>query len=424
MRRRATVPGRAAGEAVLLVGAHDRALEHAVADLAVAGEPRRVLGQAPVGVARVGGRYLLALDDQVALVHPVLPVGLEAVAAAEEQGEGEQRLHLDLGRLAPVGAEVRERRPGDGPGPGCEAELVLGTAQPLGLEARADREHPVGVLHDPLTGRALLDDGDHGMVVEAHRGVDPEEPERGVGHPDARVLGLADRPDAPGSVAGAPPPVRGEGDLAVADLQGARPAAHLGEAGGVERHPGELPVEVAGLEVGLAEPVVDGVEFDTPFVGLEDHPDLLEPLQDLDPDRPHRGVHPVGAQDLGGPHHPVVVTQLDRHEGVGHAQVRVLPDADHAEQLLVGAVDVAGAVDVEVVAVVEVPVRGADVAHRLGDLVDGVVVERGQHVGLLFSGLQPGVGALARADRAKRNPTGPAAGGPTGVRLPSEQAVL
>src|SRR5208283_2947699 len=35
--------------------------------------------------------------------------------------------------------------------------------------------------------------------------------------------------------------------------------------------------------------------------------------------------------------------------------------------------------DVEVVAVVEVPVRGPDEAHRLRDLMDRVVVEWGEH---------------------------------------------
>ena len=77
---------------------------------------------------------------------------------------------------------------------------------------------------------------------------------------------------------------------------------------------------------------------------------------------------------------------FDRHEGVGHAEVRVLAHADDAEQLLVGPVHLTGAVDVEVVPVVEVAVRGADVADRLADLVDRVVVEGGEHVGLHFSG--------------------------------------
>ena len=121
------------------------------------------------------------------------------------------------------------------------------------------------------------------------------------------MLGLADRADAPGPVARAPPPVRGEGDLAVADLQGAGPATDLGEAGRVEGDPGELAVEVAGLEVGLAEAVVDGVELEAPFIGLEDDPHLLEALEDLDPDRPDRGVHAIGAEHLGRADHPVVV---------------------------------------------------------------------------------------------------------------------
>ena len=47
----------------------------------------------------------------------------------------------------------------------------------------------MGVLHDPLTGGPLLDDGDHGMVLEADRGVDPEEAALGVGDPDTRRFG-------------------------------------------------------------------------------------------------------------------------------------------------------------------------------------------------------------------------------------------
>src|ERR1019366_713669 len=153
-------------EAVLPVGSHHRTLEHAVPDLVAAGEAGGVLGEAPVGVGGIRRGDLLALHHQVALVHTVLPVGLEPVPGAEEQGEGQQRLDLDLRRPLPVGAVVGESGPDHRPAPRCEPQLVLGPAQPVGLAARSQGEHPVGVLHDALAGRSLLDDGDHGVVHE------------------------------------------------------------------------------------------------------------------------------------------------------------------------------------------------------------------------------------------------------------------
>ena len=76
----------------------------------------------------------------------------------------------------------------------------------------------------------------------------------------------------------------------------------------------------------------------------------------------------------------MVVAPQHRHEGIGHAQVGVLADADDGEQLVVGPVHLTGAVDVEVVAVVEVAIRGPHVAHGLGDLMDRIVVKGGEHV--------------------------------------------
>ena len=79
-----------------------------------------------------------------------------------------------------------------------------------------DGEDPVGVLHDPLAARPLLDDGDHGVVLEADRGVDPEEAALGVGDPDAGGLGLAHRTHPPRPVPGSPVAVGGQRDLPVA----------------------------------------------------------------------------------------------------------------------------------------------------------------------------------------------------------------
>ncbi|MFC7103357.1 hypothetical protein ACFQQB_24710 [Nonomuraea rubra] len=106
------------------------------------------------------------------------------------------------------------------------------------------------------------------------------------------------------------------------------------------------------------------------LVRLQDHPEPLEPLHDLDPERAHPRVHAVGAQLARGADHPVQVGGADAGEGVGDAQVGVLAEADDEHEL------VGGGVAVEVVAVVEVAVSGGHVPHDLGGLVDGVVVER------------------------------------------------
>ena len=181
-----------------------------------------------------------------------------------------------------------------------------------------------------------------------------------------------------------PPAVGGELELAVADLERAGPRAHLGEPGGVEGHPGELAVEVPRLEVGLGEPVVDGVELDAPLVGLDDHPDLLEALRCTS-----TRIGPTEASIRSAPR--VLEDRTTRWSSPHSTDTKASatlrlgywPIADDGEQLVVGPVDVVGTVDVEVVAVVEVPVRGPDEPHGLGDLMDRVVVQGGEHGQLL-----------------------------------------
>ena len=62
--------------------------------------------------------------------------------------------------------------------------------------------------------------------------------------------------------------------------------------------------------------------------------------------------------------------------------------ANRSSSVLTGA----GTVDVEVVAVVEVPVRGPDEPHGLGDLVDRIVVKGGEHGEVLGSLVMAGRG--------------------------------
>ena len=65
---------------------------------------------------------------------------------------------------------------------------------------------------------------------------------------------------------------------------------------------------------------------------------------------------------------PVAVPDIN--EGVGHPEVRVLPQSEHGEEL------VRRSVKVEVVAVVEVTIAGRRVGDQIAGLVDGVVVPR------------------------------------------------
>lgn len=105
------------------------------------------------------------------------------------------------------------------------------------------------------------------------------------------------------------------------------------------------------------------------LVRLQDHPEPLEPFDDLDAEGADPGVHPVGAELARGPDDAVQVPVPYAGEGVGDAQVGVLAEADDQHEL-------AGArVAVEVVAVVEITVGRGHVPHDLGRLMDGVVVE-------------------------------------------------
>ena len=128
-------------------------------------------------------------------------------------------------------------------------------------------------------------------------------------------------------------------------------------------------MEVAGLEVGGLGAFEGDVERDVPLVGLEHDAQPLETLEHLDRDGPDAGVEAVGAQLPGGTDDVMHAVVDHGDEGVGHPQVRVLAHADDGEEV------VGAGVQVEVVAVVEVAVARPDMAHDVGDLVDGEVVE-------------------------------------------------
>ncbi len=68
----------------------------------------------------------------------------------------------------------------------------------------------MGVLHDPLTVRTLLNDGNDGVVLEPDRRIDPEEAGSGLGGPNPGGLGLTYRTHAPRAVTAPPEAVRGQ----------------------------------------------------------------------------------------------------------------------------------------------------------------------------------------------------------------------
>ena len=186
-------------------------------------------------------------------------------------------------------------------------------------------------------------------------------------------LGLAHRSHPPRAVAGALPSVGRDLDDLVVEADLAGPAAGLGEAHGVEQHPTVLADVVAGLLEGGDGPVPAQVVGDAPLVGLEHHPHRLQRLDHLDPERPHRGVDPVD-QLARRAHHPVLGAPAHQGEGIADtARFGYWPEAHDQEQL------VGRAVQVEVVAVVEVAIAGADVADRLRHLVHRIVVPGREH---------------------------------------------
>jgi len=129
-------------------------------------------------------------------------------------------------------------------------------------------------------------------------------------------------------------------------------------------------VQVPGLEVSRIETLPRQIEVQPVLVRLEHHPHPAKAFQDLDPERAHGRVRPIGAQLAGGSHHAMDAPVIHHREGVGHAEVRVPAHAGHEQQPVVACVAV------EVVPVVEVAVARPHVAGGLRDLVHGEVVQR------------------------------------------------
>ena len=134
------------------------------------------------------------------------------------------------------------------------------------------------------------------------------------------------------------------------------------------------PVDVAGLEERPGSPASTDVELDVAVARRR-----RAAAGACRPSSTSTAIGPtvVSIRSLAelarGPHDVLAVAMRGGGEGVGDAEVRVLPEPGGDEQLA------ARSEQVEVVAVVEVAIAGADDEHRLGDLVDRVVVERREH---------------------------------------------
>src|SRR4029453_928805 len=149
---------------------------------------------------------------------------------------------------------------------------------------------------------------------------------------DPGVLGLADRTHAPRAVARSPPGVGRHRDPLAAHLERAGPAAGLREAHRVEQHAAVLADVLARLLERGDRAAPGEVAGDPVRMGLEDEAHALERLHHLDAERPDARVHAV-AYLARRAHHAVAPSPAHACERVLDAQVRVLAESHHHEQL-------------------------------------------------------------------------------------------
>ncbi|SKV96202.1 Uncharacterised protein [Mycobacteroides abscessus subsp. massiliense] len=155
------------------------------------------------------------------------------------------------------------------------------------------------------------------------------------------------------------------------DRQLACPGAGLGKSRGIEHDTAELALVMTRLQGGRYLAGVGDIEGEVVVVaGFQDHPHLLQTFDNLDAIRPDLQIGAVVSERARRAEHHDVLAIAYRCECVGDTQVRV--DAQPGDQVRqVGAASVTA----EVVAVVEVSVRRADMADHIGDLMDRVIVE-------------------------------------------------
>ena len=205
---------------------------------------------------------------------------------------------------------------------------------------------------------------------------DEEELRRAAGR-RTTDLGLADGAYAPGAVLGAVHRrgIHRHGLAGVADL--ALPAPELREARGVHH---DAPAGLGGLAALLHARGARGkgqVAGDAGLVVVERDARHAHRLHDLDPERPAARVGWIGGRAARAVEGVLLAAAHDAEAAVQDAPVRVEAHG-HAEVEL----PVVG-VAVEPVAIVHVAITGGGVRHRLGRLVDRVVVQSGKHGNLL-----------------------------------------
>src|SRR4051794_39264990 len=147
-------------------------LEEAEALRAIQRAPGGVVDDAehdPAGDGLVGEVVGDALGEAGSLPLSVGPVGVTAVAAADVDRHGQQRLDLELEWLA-VRRGAGARRAGRDAAAGGVADGDLWPAELLDAPVVPD---PVAVVEGAVAVGVLLEDQHHGVLLEAERDVGP-----------------------------------------------------------------------------------------------------------------------------------------------------------------------------------------------------------------------------------------------------------
>ena len=171
---------------------------------------------------------------------------------------------------------------------------MLGGAELLDGPGRVDPD-PLALDEGPFTVVTLVADVHHGMVVELHREVVPHPAEDELALADAVGLGLADRADTPGAIAGAPAVVRRHRDVVATHRQRPRPASGLGQPLGVEDDLALAAHVLPRLGHGGDVALPGHIHGHAVLAGLHHDPQAAQGLEHLDAEGPHGEVAPVGA---------------------------------------------------------------------------------------------------------------------------------
>ncbi len=301
------------------------------------------------------------------------------------------------------------------PAAGPVADLGVRPAELDVVASAALGEDLHGLVQGAVAVGVLLGDDHDEAVLETDRDPQPVEALGPVLLGRAAPFLPRDRPHAPTPVAGAGPLPRCEGVLLPLGPDGSGDLAGLHEAAAFQHEAVAAPLDVVGLpdggELGGPGDVVrESVRVRR--IGGAAQRELLERHVDGDGQGPHREVHPVVGEGVGGPDGEQLVADAEGGVGVDDPGVGVDAEAEYQD----GAAVVVE--DVEDAPVVGVAVTADDVLHRQGRLVDGVFVERdgpvgghGEPPGRTASGRLEGAASwAARADMTVRQK--PASGPP------------